>query len=608
MNLFHKNQKPDNESHPFHLRGKRITNPSQDPSRKLQRGQILIIVVFAITGLVLFTGLVVDTGLVFIANGKLRRATDAAALAAAAQYRKDPYPPALKQDAVEFLVLNSITDAQAEVYVCNPGYPLQHEADLCTSPARRRLVKVVAHSTVPLAFFPVLGIRSFDLTATATSEAASLDIVMLMDVSESMTWDNVNTATAQSLNLMADPAECNNVTPSTSPTNCDPFHSIQDAAVAFVQDLFPADGSNQYDRVAVIPFDRLAHSSITGNYNDPLHLGVNSDYHLTSVQYRQTIINELNGLRVFDGSGSSATGGPLTDGSCLNASGILTYPGGNVPCRYYPPNGDGYCFSDQTGHENTPLSLVVTPDNPVANDASFADLSCFTPDPSGPYTSLAGQHYQRAYDLMTCPDPQHHPENCGTTNTGGAFLAAGQEFVLNPGFRQESLWIVIMLTDGIANHTNSPFYCPVGDGLKCQDTSVRTFNSGTRHCLTSGDSLYAGNPYLYPACIAGGGVVNTSAYDADDYARDMADFDALGQATLIYTIGFGTALNSQPPNGNPNSSGEQLLNYAADIGDDAKIDTPANQLNSDYFYAHTAADLAMIFQTISDRIATRLTH
>jgi hypothetical protein len=212
---------------------------------------------------------------------------------------------------------------------------------------------------------------------------------------------------------------------------------------------------------------------------------------------------------------------------------------------------------------------------------------------------------------MVCP-PDVNFNYCGTTNTGGAFNAAGQEFVRLPGFRQESLWIVIMLTDGKANHSNDNFYCPQSLGPDCQDASVKTISGGTRHCLPESDTLYAGNPFLYTACVTappdgGGGDDNpaaNAAYDADDYARDMADFVALGQSALIYTIGFGDALD----HGNPNSPGEQLLNYAADIGDDAKIDTPDGTLNSDYFFAHDATALAQIFKTISDRIATRLTH
>ena len=95
------------------LRGEKNTRHA----RKSQRGQVLIIVVFAIVGLVAFVGLVVDTGLVFIGNGKLRRAVDAAALAAAAQYRKDPNPNALSADALEFLTLNGIPNGTATVFV-----------------------------------------------------------------------------------------------------------------------------------------------------------------------------------------------------------------------------------------------------------------------------------------------------------------------------------------------------------------------------------------------------------------------------------------------------------------------------------------------------------
>jgi hypothetical protein len=169
-----------------------------------------------------------------------------------------------------------------------------------------------------------------------------------------------------------------------------------------------------------------------------------------------------------------------------------------------------------------------------------------------------------------------------------------------------------MLTDGVANHSNLDQYCPNSDGPDCQDSLVKTISSGSRHCLPAGDTLYHDNPFLYTVCKTnppdgGGGVDNPTAnalYDADDYARDMADFVALGQSALIYTIGFGTALD----HGNPTSPGEQLLNYAADLGDDGKIDTPAGTLNSDYFYAHDATALAKIFQTISTRIATRLTQ
>ncbi len=189
-----------------------------------QRGQILILVVFGIIGFVAFVGLVVDTGLVFIANGTLRRSVDAAALAAASQYRKNPDPTGLEKAADEFLTLNNVSNATATVHVCNDAYPTYHDPNLCTPPANRRLVRVDATSTVHLAFLPVIGINTVTLSATATSEAASLDIVLALDVSESMTWNSGQPS------LMFDPAECNDVTAGSATTNCSPFKDIQSAA------------------------------------------------------------------------------------------------------------------------------------------------------------------------------------------------------------------------------------------------------------------------------------------------------------------------------------------------------------------------------------------
>jgi hypothetical protein len=596
------------------------------PNRS-QRGQILIIVVFAIIGLVAFVGLVVDTGLVFIGNGRLRRAVDAAALAAASEYRKDPNPSELKQDAVNFLVLNNVEDPSAEVHVCNPN-PIfidYNDPTLCTSPARRRLVRVDATSSVHLAFLPVIGIRTVSLNATATSEAASLDIVFAMDVSESMTWDEAPGS------LMRDPAECNDVPSVTDLTNCHPFRDIQQAAMQFVQGLFPVDGSNEYDRVSVIPFDREAHHSISGFYNDPLFLGDQAPYLASGnfTGYRQTILNELAGLRVFNASGSSASGGPHTDGTCLNSLGALVYTG-NVPCRQYSDNeaqwdrGGGnwdFCFEHPITDPPIPMGLSQVP----PDEAVFGHKECFTDTPTGsphlgPFIRPSdGEHFERSFIQFNCPDTVIYAECPGTTNTGGAFRAAGAEFTRTPGFRQESLWVVIMLTDGEADHASDidghGVYCPQVDGITCQDSAVKTYDSGTRHCLLAGNSLYTGLSVLHDTCMSmppGGtaGFEDEAAYDADDYARDMADFVALGQQALVYTIGFGNYLGHTAGETSPNlsSPGEMLLNYAADIGDDGKIDTPNNQFNSDYFYAHDASSLNQIFQTISDRISTRLTH
>jgi hypothetical protein len=570
--------------------------------RKMQSGQILIIVVFAIVGLVAFVGLVVDTGLVFVEYGKLRRGTDAAALAAAAAYRQHPDRTDLSNVAMEYLTLNQVDNGNAEIHLlCDPT-DLQYAPTQC-QPAKRRLVKVDSHATVHLAFMPVLGITTVNLNATATSEAASLDIVLALDVSESMTFDN-QPGKPGANPLLLDPAECNNSASGLANdyTQCEPFEKIQRAAVNFVDTLITDD--NTYDRIAVIPFDRVAHFTKGAGYDNPLYLGDNvvGGVPLTPAAYRTKIENEIKGLRVYDGSGSAATGGPLTDGSCIAPDGqdhSADFAAG--VCRSYEWNNKLPCFDDVTG---LPTDLNNT--------------ACFSPTPNtgpmkGPYTADSISWYQRAYHYLICPSEIW--AHCGTTATGNAFLAAGNEFVRPGAFRQESMWVVIMLTDGIANHAtdaSGDTYCPQSDGSGCQDNIVKTFDAGTRHCKPSGDPLYNGLNFLYTACISAppdGGGPNTAPetmYDADDYARDMADFVSLGQQAIIYTIGFGTDMQHVDPISN--SKAEQLLNYAADIGDDGKVNTPAGQKNANYFYAPDATQLDSIFTTIAQRIATRLTH
>lgn len=571
-------------------------------SRKMQRGQILIIVAFAIVGLIAFVGLVVDTGLVFIGYGRLRRAVDAAALAAAAQYRKDPDPTGLAADAVEFLTLNDVNDPTAVVKVCNDNFPAYHDDSLCTSPAKRRLVRVDATSTVNLTFLPVIGINSVTLQATATSEAASLDIVLVLDVSESMTWE------APANDLMHDPAQCNN-RPAGDLSNCQPFHDIQQSAKQFVQDLFPSDGSNVYDRVSVHTF---AHGA------DLVNGAAVYDANLPLTSNRTQILNTITGLSVFsaDGSHAYSANPPLGDGSCLNSSGYPSMPA-HGPCRNYPPNGDPYCFN--------PLDGVTPYYDPGNGIDAFSDPLCFTQtfdNPAdgyvGPYVNPGdGHHYERAFLGFACDqtDPDW-VKYCGTSNIGGALRAAGQEFTQGSGgFRQESLWIVILLTDGVANHSDDNYYCQSGQTTTshwCQDDPVTT-----RHCLYDTDTLYAGNPELYPACIANGGVDNPSEFDADDYARAMADFTALGQQALIFTIGYDDAGLLGHDNASGKNWGEALLNYAADMGDNGKVDYPCtypisiNKCNPNYFYydpTQIGTSLDDIFKAITDRIATRLTH
>jgi len=197
-----------------------------------------------------------------------------------------------------------------------------------------------------------------------------------------------------------------------------------------------------------------------------------------------------------------------------------------------------------------------------------------------------------------------NPDTCGTTSIGSGLQFAGNEFAVKDTFRQEALWVVILLTDGAAN--GPPFACPhtTWNNPFCRDN-----NPVTRHCAV-GDT----------SCIAKGGVEDPDVIDADDFARDMADFVSEDQNALLFTIGLGNLVRTSIPraefdvntgepilvNGkhvecstladNCWGSGEQFLRYAADIG------------GGKYYFAPSGEQLEAIFLNIAQNIGTRLTQ
>jgi hypothetical protein len=467
-----------------------------------ERGQVLIVVAFAIVGIVAVVGLSLDVGVLFIENARLRRAVDAAALAAALQYREGYQMSYLDKSAREFLQLNGINDPAALVQVCqnpaDPDYPAHNNPDLCPQAGEmaRKLVRVVARGIAPLAFLPVIGIDTAPIAAEATSETASVDVVLVLDRSDSMTWGDPLLPIGDP---MRDPSICNytaNPIDASYQGYCRPFDTVKRAAISFVDQLyFP------YDRVAVVTFDKTV---------NPLKV-----LHFSNV--KNDIINFIKGVTVFQGEETGA------DPSGINA----IYPAG-MPSRWYDPGGVYY------------------------------GLDCPQTDPL----------LQAFYPDFPSPAP------CTTTNIGAGLYTAGVEFNLPP-VRKNSLWVVILLTDGVANAgygENAVYFCPVGTWgnsdipPKCNDG-----NSSTRHAAGSGN------------------------YDAEDYAYDGADFVADSQSALIFTIGLGPKVTQvSTVDGTP--LGEILLQYAADVG------------HGTYTPAPSSAQLEEIFQNIAKNIATRLTH
>src|SRR5689334_4053532 len=97
--------------------------PQHRPATRAEQGQALVVIAMAMIGLLAFVGLTIDSGILFIGEGHLRRAVDAAALAAAAQFRVGSNSDKLVESAGEVIHMNGVDPDTLELYICSPGDP-----------------------------------------------------------------------------------------------------------------------------------------------------------------------------------------------------------------------------------------------------------------------------------------------------------------------------------------------------------------------------------------------------------------------------------------------------------------------------------------------------
>jgi Flp pilus assembly protein TadG len=173
-----------------------------------QSGQSIIILAIGFVALIGFVGIVTDVSLLFVRYSTLRRAVDAAAVAAAGQMRRvadDLSTPNIAEDQSDsFANMNLAARQFIEFYGLNPSEVIVETCwvqnrDVATNPGlrdpflcradERKLVRVTAQIESPTTFFNLFGFRTIRLEASSTSETAVLDMVFIMDVSESMLVD-----------------------------------------------------------------------------------------------------------------------------------------------------------------------------------------------------------------------------------------------------------------------------------------------------------------------------------------------------------------------------------------------------------------------------------
>ncbi len=545
---------------------RRISEKVRDGNHR-ERGQAVVITAVAFLAMLAFAGLVTDAGTLYLNYTRLKRGLDAAAVGAANNIKDSSLSIAqrnanIREAAREMLALNNIENIYSlETYVCeDAGLPADF-ASLCPAAGenKRKLAWVQATQNSPVYFLQLFGVQSVPLTIHSVGEAASLDIVLVLDTSESMG----SKSAGYSANF--DPTTCNPTGPG-DPGTCKPLLAAKVAAKSMINKLF--DG---YDRIAIVTYD------FSATIHDPdLATATVLEADHTAVKATIDAIALHNDL---DDSVVAATGKNPIHGE-LNPLDI---------------DGDGYYIG------GVPQMEGVLPDI----NKGFGDAI-----------------------VNTC--------------TGCGMRIAGN--ILSDQGRVDSVWIIVLLSDGATNVSELPNSSDVNNpvppgytyGFCGGDITFPNPNrmwdqpwctdgdNTTRHC----GPFHANVGECPPGSIWVGN--NTPPYDAEDYARDVTDRVALifsanaleptgGEEIAIYTIGLDLAASAL------NNDGEEMLRYMANIGDDS-IRNPVPDVVADafppdpcdgvaiqtscgqYYYAPDETYLVQIFEKIAGSIFTRISQ
>lgn len=573
------------------------------PERKhSEEGQSLIIVVLAFVALLGFVGMVTDIGAAYVTYTRLKSAVDAAAVAAANNI-KFPRVTAIERKqriteaARETLNLNEIEDISSlEVFICSESnLPPDFDAmcpDVANGEAPRKLAWVQATQEAPLYFLGLLGVQSFALTVSSVGEAATVDLVLVFDTSESM---GRTTAGYQAGDF--DPAGCN------AANNCQPLGQAKTAARSLVESLFQG-----YDRVAIVTFD----------YDAEIELQLTTNF--TDVYYALN-----NFVQLHDDAPSIPAVLPwwLYRSNPYNAGHFNPI---------FPDDRDG------DGEDADPNAVCTPYINP---DTGLRELF-EKPDPNNVDTwipcdldnKLDAFDWNRNGNHEDDGDEFPHPSNTYedfsilSTCTGCGMRVAKE--VLQLGGRQTGVWVIVFLSDGAANLSDMPInyggvpssytYGFCGDQPNnsfwyfpalCKDVNALDLNNdGTidgepgRFCIDANSA----------ECPPGTTIAtNSKPYSVEDYAMDITDetgllesdngFEPIGEDIIIYSIGFEVETYAEP-----------LLRYMANIGEDG---SRANDLCAgiafhlncgNYYYAPSGAYLNQIFESIANRIFTKISR
>ena len=610
--------------------------------KKQPKGQTLVIFAIAALALVFFIGLAVDSGSLYVTYGQLKRSVDAAAVSAANEFkRQEPgheleVIPKMTYAATEIFKLQDLdpNSVDLEIRLCDSDFDGFRDADLVTiSPdffnrcpitnipdpvtgllrQPRKLIWVRATQEAPLYFLHLLGFDNIPLTTDAIAEAASVDMVLVFDTSESMASDTLADLCEPFVTAGENCPFVDNYDAGCNATNtCQPLLQAKDAANALIGNLY--DG---YDRVGIVTFDTQAQIRLNLGENDALD--------------PQTHLEEAS---------DAIDAIPLHNDApyALMWPQWKMFPGMFNPVFPEDRDGDGNDEDDDlpTCQDNVSHPLCCDVNDPSGHNPGEWDrwdeshdywgwggVPCDAWNKNDAFDMNADGIYTEADNVV----PGDSASVLSTCHGCGIRVASN---VLREFGRSGSVWVVVFLSDGAVNLSDTPNTDPLNPDLADYPNGFCTGGMGTgwwtsqcfdtqfapRHCI---DTAAGTCP---PGSVWDGTTPNLN-YSVLDYALDMTDTAALtrslnlnepgGNEISIYTIGLGAA-GGDTSDPFTVSIGEQLLRYMAAVGDDGDRETDPcdgvgpRRICGQYYFAPSGAALEGIFLDIASRIYTRISQ
>ncbi len=628
---------------------------------------MLVIFGVALLVLIFFVGLAIDAGSLYVTYGQLKRGIDAAAVASANTFKRGENLTSMTEAAEEVLRLQNMdmSNLNLQVNICDNDGDGATDADLATTApefyarcpqagqATRKLVWVQAHLKAPFYFLSLMGFYSMDLSSFSIAEAAPVDLVIVLDVSESM---GVLTSTYDELSDYNPRNTCNPASKDRTDNTdaCLPLWNAKDAASQLIGNtLYPG-----YDRVSIITFDSQARVvfDLTDNlseaqnrlwdqvelHDDPYVYNIwpkwldQWDYDDAAGDYvrtRQFLFNPVN-PEDRDGDGQDYDDPARLGYSCPDPFTMSSAQYQQILSdRWWDYNPDSDPSKDIPGSPVDPHGWGGVPCD--ADDK----LDAYDWNSDGVFTqadhdaAVSYYNYYRTYyggDLQPSFSPLSTCTGCGLR------LAANE---LKEYGRPGAVWVMVFLSDGDANLSDT-----AGEGTTysqgdtpntggavdasfpsgfCNSTLGESWWQGPgwckdedfepRYCLYETEANDPDHKYLRqdecpndstPVWV-GSDPGDVQRYSVVDYARDMADAAVQQNEMAVYSIGL---------NVESDSSAEELLRYIAWVGDDPYRErsdpcafTAGNTTCGQYYFA-TPDDLKRVFDDIASRIYTKISE